>query len=97
MPNEHPPVDPQAPGIVNLLARASLTWLKTLEIAVSMAALSSARLFPGGNAASLGDSRQVPNRCIQFGRILKNKPLLLLLLRECKRSYVENPGTVLTD
>jgi len=59
MPNEHPPVDPQAPGIVNLLARASFIWLQTLEIVVSIAVLSSARLFPGGNAASLGDSRQV--------------------------------------
>jgi hypothetical protein len=52
VPNEHPPVDPHIPGIVNLLARASLTWLKTLEIVVSMAALSSARLFPGGNLSS---------------------------------------------
>jgi hypothetical protein len=52
MPYEHPPVDPHTPGIVNLLARASLTWLKTLEIVVSMAALSSARLFPGGNLSS---------------------------------------------
>jgi len=52
MPNEHPPVGPHIPGIVNLLARASLIWLQTLEIVVSMAALSSARLFPGGNLSS---------------------------------------------
>jgi hypothetical protein len=52
VPNEHPPVDPHIPGIVNLLARASLIWLQTLEIVVSMAALRSARLFPGGNLSS---------------------------------------------
>jgi hypothetical protein len=52
MPNEHLPVGPHIQGIVNLLARASLIWLQTLEIVVSMAALSSARLFPGGNLSS---------------------------------------------
>jgi len=51
-PNEHSPAGPHVPGFVNLLPRASLIWLQTLEIVVSMAALSSARLFPGGNLSS---------------------------------------------
>src|SRR6516164_5282235 len=52
MPNGRPPADPHIPGIANLLARPSLIWLQTLQIVVSIAALSSARLFPGGNASS---------------------------------------------
>jgi hypothetical protein len=42
----------QIPSFVNLVARASRIPLQTLEIVVSIAARSSARLFPGGNASS---------------------------------------------
>jgi hypothetical protein len=42
----------QIPSFVNLVARASRIPFQTLEIVVSIAARSSARLFPGGNASS---------------------------------------------
>src|SRR5215469_11354957 len=98
MPNEHPPSRSSHSGHrqplgARLLDLAQNSRNRSLDGCVKFRATFSWRQF----VLHCGVPAKFLNRCIQFGSILKNKLLLLLLLRQREGGYVENPGTVLTE